>query len=148
MIETSELGTNSVHYKPYRKPLNKFERIPWHSHYPLDVKRGTFIGEMSRLAAISSTIDYYTQALNRLRNIYLDRGYPPKLINCWYAQHVQERWSRRHENETEETDGVLALKSHFNPVWEELDFLSIADYVQFTVETIDRRGKTISCQVS
>ncbi|MFL4368795.1 hypothetical protein, partial [Enterobacter asburiae] len=46
--------TGQVEHTPYRKALNHKERIPWASHHPKDVKKGTYIGEMSRLATLSS----------------------------------------------------------------------------------------------
>ena len=45
---------NCLQHKPFRKARSHQERIPWISHHPFDVKRGTFIGEMSRLATLSS----------------------------------------------------------------------------------------------
>ena len=51
---------NSLEHVPFRKKNNSMQRIPWASHHPLDVKRGTFIGEMSRLATLCSRSEYYT----------------------------------------------------------------------------------------
>ena len=45
---------NTLQHKPFCKARSHQERIPWISHHPLDVKRGTFIGEMSRLATLCS----------------------------------------------------------------------------------------------
>jgi len=39
--------TSQIRHQPYQKKLNHKERIPWVSHHPKDVKRGTYIGEMS-----------------------------------------------------------------------------------------------------
>jgi hypothetical protein len=36
-----------LHYMPYHKAGNHQERTPWISAHPLDIKRGTFLGEMS-----------------------------------------------------------------------------------------------------
>jgi hypothetical protein len=36
-----------LQHMPYCKNISHQERIPWISHHPLDVKRGTFISEMS-----------------------------------------------------------------------------------------------------
>ncbi|KAG8958309.1 hypothetical protein FRC05_009080 [Tulasnella sp. 425] len=114
---------SSVTFKPYRKPLNSFERIPWASHHPQDVKRGTFLGEMSRLACLSSKRSFYDDALRELRDIYLGRGYPMGLVDSWLRNHAQERWDQRYE-EKRVRDGVHVLKSVFNPVW---DFVKTAD---------------------
>lgn len=53
-IEISIAG-NCIDFKPYRKPLNHFERIPWSSTHPKWMKKGTFVGELGRLAGLSST---------------------------------------------------------------------------------------------
>ena len=56
---------------PYRKAGNYQERVPWISHHPLDVKRGTFIGEMSRLATLSITLSVYKDAIRGLVALYI-----------------------------------------------------------------------------
>jgi hypothetical protein len=38
---------NCLQHMPYWKVCSHQERIPWISHHPLDVKQGTYIGEMS-----------------------------------------------------------------------------------------------------
>ena len=60
-----------LQYMPYRKARNHQERVPWISHHPFDVKRRTFIGEMSRLATLSSTHDAYLEALRSLGGLYV-----------------------------------------------------------------------------
>jgi hypothetical protein len=70
-------------HKPYRKAWNRLERIPWASAHPLDVKKGMFVGEMSRLATLSSTHADYLEALQDLHNLYVSCGYPPNLISHW-----------------------------------------------------------------
>jgi hypothetical protein len=44
----------SLQWKPFRKARNNLECIPFASHHPADIKRGTFLGEMSRMAVLSS----------------------------------------------------------------------------------------------
>src|SRR6202050_3927005 len=70
---------------PYRKAQSHQERIPWISHHPLDVKRGTFIGEMSRLATISSLHSTYCDAIKSLAALYIARGYPSDLVYHWLS---------------------------------------------------------------
>ena len=60
-----------LQHMPYRKALSHQERIPWISHHPLDVKRGTFIGEMSRLATLSSLHSTYCDAVKGLASLYM-----------------------------------------------------------------------------
>lgn len=47
--------SGDLQWRPFRKSGNHLERIPWHSAHPLDVKRGTLIGEISRMATLSSS---------------------------------------------------------------------------------------------
>ena len=82
---------NTLQYMPYRKAGNHQERIPWISAHPLDVKRGTFLGEMSRLAVLSSTMETYTEALKDLIKLYIHRGYPADLVHKWYYSNIQVR---------------------------------------------------------
>ena len=108
---------NKLQHMPYRKNMSHQERIPWISHHPLDVKRGTFIGEMSRLATLSSTHSSYCTAIKSLAALYIVRGYPQDLINAWLKNNIQERWEKRLNDSRPHTDGVLVLKSEFNTAW-------------------------------
>src|SRR5205085_9152229 len=59
---TMEAGYLS--FKPYRKPLNSYERLPFTSAHPLHVKRAAFLGEVSRMARLCSRYPtYYTLPL-------------------------------------------------------------------------------------
>ena len=57
---------NELQHKPFHKASSHQERIPWISHHPLDVKRGTIIGEMSRLAMLSSQVSDYKDSMKSL----------------------------------------------------------------------------------
>jgi len=107
-----------LQYMPYRKARNHMERIPWASHHPLDVKRGTFIGEMSRMATLSSTHTAYKEALLFLGELYVQRGYPKELCEFWLRKYAQERWEQRlRESRPARAEEVLVLKSEFNLAW-------------------------------
>jgi hypothetical protein len=109
-------ASKRVEHSAYQKKLNHKERIPWASHHPKDVKKGTFIGEMARLATLSSKLDAYLDALHDLKSLYMGRGYPEKLVNNWLKDHCAERWDRRLRNPAEARP-VLVLKTEFNPAW-------------------------------
>lgn len=81
MLYTDQSG--KLQYMPYRKACSHQERIPWISSHPLDVKRGTFIREMSRLALLCSLHSHYIDAISSLQGIYVKRGYPQNLITNW-----------------------------------------------------------------
>jgi hypothetical protein len=111
-----------IHFTPYRKQHNHLERIPWISHHPLDVKRGTYLGEMSRLAALCSKFEYYQDALHSLQGLYRARGYPTALTSQWTRNNLSNKWENRYvsrnrnDDETDDKATFVVLKSEFNPV--------------------------------
>lgn len=122
MIWTDSFGV--LQHKPYRKMLNHHERLPWASAHPKHVKRGCYLGEMSRLATLSSHFKYYRDALESLEAIYWSRGYPQRLINSWQNKNMLTRWNNRlgiPVKEGQDRERVLVLKSKYNPVWQWFD---------------------------
>jgi hypothetical protein len=87
----------------------------------MDVKRGVYIGECSRLAVLCSTKENYIEALKDLNILYVQRGYPEKLVFAWCKKNAQERWDKRFTVRTQVDDGenqsVFVLKSRFDGVW-------------------------------
>jgi len=65
-----DLVTHWIEHRPYQKAMNNSEHLPWISHHPLSIKRGTFISEMSWLAILSSQWDLYDEALSALGKLY------------------------------------------------------------------------------
>ena len=118
-----------VHHKPYSKPMNHRERIPWASHHPKDVKKGTFIGEMSRLAALSSKPEHYLEAVEDLKSLYIARGYPTDLVRKWIREHCSKRWDNRH-SEPRASSEVFVLKSHYNPAWSAFNIQELGKIVE------------------
>ena len=108
---------NTIQHMPYRKAGNHQERIPWISHHPLDVKRGTFIGEMSRMATLSSKQSHYFDACTALVALYVKRGYPEKLVVQWLSNNIKERWGKRLNTESRDSPDVLVLKTEYNSAW-------------------------------
>jgi len=109
-----------VQHMPYRKARSHQERVPWISHHPLDVKRGTFVGEMSRLATLSSLFTHYKDAIDALVGLYIKRGYPSDLVMKWMKDNFKTRWEKRineGSNAEREHSDVLVLKSEFNTSW-------------------------------
>lgn len=109
--------TGRVEFCPYNKPLNHYERIPWDSAHPVWMKRGSFAGELSRFASISSERKYYVAAVRQLQQTYLSRGYPDRVINKWTKDKYDKYWAStiavKHEDMI-----PLILKTYINPVWE------------------------------
>ena len=119
-----------VQWCPYRKPGNHMERIPWISHHPIDVKRGTFLGEMTRLAVLSSTRDTYVKAIQELVSLYVHRGYPSRLVKSWLKDNITKRWDswfliRDYDSQPE----VLVLKTEFNLAWNYFNAKELSDVV-------------------
>jgi hypothetical protein len=140
---------NELHHMPYRKARNHMERIPWISHHPLDVKRGTCISEMSRLATLSSTISSYKDALSSMVALYVMRGYPRPLVLSWVKQCALERWEKRLETmevSLERAD-VLVLKTEYNTTWNYFNASELGNrifgYWREWLERADRREFTV-----
>ena len=119
---------NRLQHLPYRKANNHLERIPWFSHHPIDVKRGTFLGELSRLAVLSSLETSYHDAVNFLIGLYIVRGYPSDLVYRWSKENIQERWSKRFSDRRENTD-VLVLKTVYNTAWNYFNAKELGDTI-------------------
>ena len=108
----------TLQHMPYKKARNHQERIPWISAHPIDVKRGTFVGEMSRLATLSSKHEHYVDALKGLVALYCARGYPRELVNSWLRENFAKRWeSRLAETQVKQPEEVLVLKTEYNLAW-------------------------------
>lgn len=126
-IDTS---VNRLETSPFRKALNLRQRIPWASGHPLDVKRGTFTGEMSRLATLCTRRQEYREAVLDLAHLYIDRGYPIKLINKWIKLNLEIRWANRLRDPEERASSVFVLKSHFNPLWDSFNIHEMWDKIR------------------
>lgn len=109
--------TGRINFFPYRKASNHRERIPWASAHPLDVKRGTFLSEMSRLAYLSSNVQHYQDALMDLKGLYLGRGYPVKVVTSWLRSNVARLWVNRYSTGSlsSSEQAVWVIKTTFNP---------------------------------
>jgi hypothetical protein len=110
-----------LRWRPFVKAGNNRERIPWVSHHPLDVKRGVYSGECSRLAVLCSHKENYLEAIRDLNTLYLMRGYPEQLVMSWCRRNIQERWENRFASRSAppelHDEQVLVLKTRFNDVW-------------------------------
>ena len=109
-------------FKPYRKPMNSYERLPFTSYHPVLVKRAAFCGEISRMARLCSNHNDYYKEVAYVRDIYLLRGYPSALLNSWITTESRKRWESRYQDAPEAIGGSsLWLKSEYNTVWKHID---------------------------
>lgn len=118
-----------IQHMPYRKNGNHQERIPWISHHPLDVKRGTFTGEMSRLATLCSLRSHYSDACAGLVALYVKRGYPRALVSSWLRNNIEERWAKRLNDTPPARNDVLVLKTEFNSAWNYFNAKELGDTI-------------------
>lgn len=122
-------AANRLQHMPYRKSRSHQERIPWISHHPLDVKRGTYIGEMSRLATLCSLHSHYMDAIRGLCALYIARGYPSNLVVNWTRSNIATRWQNRLSDTQRPHEDLLVLKSSFNTAWNYFNAKELGDTV-------------------
>ncbi len=121
---------NTLQHMPYRKSRNHQERIPWISAHPYDVKRGTFLGEMSRLATLSSKFEHYSAAMKGLVLLYIKRGYPVADVHKWLTSNVTKRWETRlADSSTRESTDVLVMKTQYNVAWNYFNASQLGDVI-------------------
>ena len=117
---STRLELDGIYHEPFVKAMSHRERIPWSSAHPLDVKRGTFSSEISRLATLCSARDTFDQQCEEAVNLYIGRGYPPATVRHWLKGQKEKRWEGRLSVKTdgvETTNTFFTLKTHFNDAW-------------------------------
>ena len=106
---------NQIGWRPYVKARNNRERIPWVSHHPIDVKRGVYIGELSRLAVLCSHKEIYIEAVRDLNALFQTCSYPVPLFMNWCKNNLQKHWEKcfvLHNNDSNvSTESILVLKT-------------------------------------
>ena len=112
----------TLQWRPYRKPLNHFECIPWISAHPVYVKKGTSLSKLSRVATLSSQYDTYVSACREVADIYIAHGYPPTLIASWLRENYSACWDACLNNNEQTKADMLVLKSEYNVSW---DFFNV-----------------------
>jgi hypothetical protein len=134
---------NTLQHMPYRKAGNHQERIPWISAHPYDVKRGTFLGEMSRLATLSSVQSHYTDAMRSLVALYINRGYPSAEVHKWLYSNLAKRWDNRlTSRDVSESANVLVLKTQYNTAWNYFNSTQLGDTIMnYWREWLDRADR-------
>ena len=118
---THVLSTGKFDYRPYCKLLNHFERISFSSGHTKWMKKGTILGKLSRLVALSSNTDIYRLAAEELAYIYLSCEYPLSLVKEWLSN-FHERWETRYSVVSKgETDNMMIIKRVLNSMWDSID---------------------------
>jgi hypothetical protein len=122
MLIYKDDACNKLQHMPYRKARNSQERIPWITSHPISVRRGTFIGELSRMAVLSSTFSVYEEAARGIASLYISRGYPFDTVNGWLKKYSKEKWTKRlcvtRQEGGQSASDLLVLKSEYNLAWD------------------------------
>jgi hypothetical protein len=116
---STRIDGDRIFHEPFVKAMSHRERIPWSSAHPLDVKRGTFCSEISRLATLCSDKPVYVKQCEEAVNLYIGRGYPPALVTKWLKDQQEKRWETRIAVKSVEDPACtyFTLKTHFNDAW-------------------------------
>src|SRR5882757_829182 len=112
-------------YRPYRKPLNNFERLPWCTGHAIQLLRGAFKSEVHRFAVASWSLHIYNEELAWLKDLYISRGYPPATVIQWIKGSKEVAYKNRLDwvishSTVSESERIWPLKSVMNPVWQKL----------------------------
>jgi len=127
----TRIDGDRIYHEPFVKAMSHRERIPWSSAHPLDVKRGTFSSEVSRLATLCSDHPAYIKQCLEAVNLYIGRGYPPKLATSWLKTQQEIRWENRITDKTVEDPArtFFTLKTHFNEAWKGFNVSELSDRI-------------------
>lgn len=148
-----------VTYKPYRKPMNNFERLPYITGHSEKMLKAAFKSEVYRIAVLSCDEETFESELTWLRELYFSRGYPAKVVLGWTTRFKADAWSCRLrfrkgsalvDSETAGivqntlTTAIWPLKSDINPVWENLVLAKVIEEMReplddyFDADKVDR----------
>ena len=102
---------------------------PSNTTHTYEVKRGTFLGEMSRLATLSSKYEHYSAALQGLVLLYVKRGYPVDEVHKWLVVNVAKRWESRLADPPQVGTDVLVMKTQYNLAWNYFNAHQLGDVI-------------------
>lgn len=75
----------ALHTSLYRKPMNRFLYIPYHTCHPQATLRGYIYGELLRFKRICSTKDAFSEAALHFYGCLLTRNYPRSFLTPIFA---------------------------------------------------------------
>ncbi len=112
---------HQLKYRPYQKPLNNFERLPWCTRHALQLLRGAFKSEVHRFAIASWSSHIYNEELVWLKDLYISCGYPPAMVIQWIKSSKEVAFKNRLDwvtggNDTGDAERIWPLKSVMNLV--------------------------------
>jgi hypothetical protein len=128
----------AIRYKPFRKPMNSFERLPYITGHPEQMLKAAFKSEVYRIAVLSSTESIFDDELLFLQELYFNRAYPAKVVLGWTKRFRSDAWSHRltwakkpeiTSGTSNDGPGLWPLKSLMNPVWAVVSLPRIYDII-------------------
>jgi len=119
---------NQLCVKPYTKPLNHYQYIPFNSAHPLHVKKALVKTELIRFASTAALPHYYDERKKKLYSDLRARGYPERALKAWIRQVSWKDPSstKKGDKPSELTPRPpLFVRSEYNPVWKYVKFRPI-----------------------
>jgi len=128
-------------YRPYRKPLNNFERLPWCTGHAVQLLRGAFKSEVHRFAVASWSLHIYDEELAWLKDLYISRGYLPATVIQWIKGSKEVAYKNRldwviNHSTVSESERIWPLKSVMNPVWQKLHLGMVSESMRSVADTL------------
>jgi len=119
-------------YRPYRKPMNNFERLPWCTGHSLQLLRGAFKSEVHRFAVASWSSHIYNEELVWLKDLYISRGYPPAMVIQWIQGFKVDAYKKRldwtsNDLLVDASECIWPLKCIMNLVWQKLNLGMVSE---------------------
>lgn len=132
------IANNSIVYELYRKPINTYQYLEWHSEHPRTTKKGFVVGEVIRIfrncsseAAALRHVEFFHDKIRR-------RGYPPYYTHRWIRDAIASIRNRSSvDAPTRTTDPdlkIFRLKVKYNPLWETFAFKVLRKRIEVTLE--------------
>lgn len=70
------------------------------------------------------------EAAKDLVTLYVSRGYPQDIVSIWAKRYVKPRWENRLSDNSERAlEGVLVLKTEYNPIWNYFNAKELGDTI-------------------
>jgi len=109
--------SGEIGVKPFFKPLNHYQYLPWNSGHPLSVKKGIVKTELLRYRFSSSRKKYFVEARSLLCTRLRRRGYPARVLKAWLKQ---VSWKHPLDDSSQgkiTREPKELAKTEYNPVW-------------------------------
>ena len=118
-LEIEITAQNDIIYEMFRKPINRYEYIPWSSFHPYAVKKGFVTAEVRRIIRTCKRKQDQEKHFELLYQNLRKRGYPPKTCHIWILQGKQRSQNRplreEHKKKCSNRRNTSSLESNIIP---------------------------------